>query len=882
MAQQNERSKSSAHVSGDTDAAGRTFTVAFGKATAPAVEHKDLSWPEFAALLSEPERSRETFAEYQAMGKEQRAELKKAPGYIVPGVFDPPARKAENIQKRSMVSLDIDDPPGDWRELLAKAYGGLLHQWHTSRSHSPEAPKLRVFLPSSRVLEPWEYEPVTRVLAARFGMKYVDRVSYRVAQPMFLPGASADGEFLAGGAAGEPFDPDAMLTGAGVDPNDPDTWPRKPGEDAPRVSAAKAEDPTSKDNLIGDFCRAYSVHDAIAEFIPDAYAPTADPDRYTWTGGKGAAGAIVYEQGRFLYSVHETDPVFQHLYNPWDLVRVHKFGHLDPENEADLKLTPHNLLPSYKALQELARGDEAVRKETRERERRKAEAERQELEDRIAAFELFDGTADPEGFKRLSAVLEKLAGMPLPWVEKDHTLQRLKKIDGNLNINVLRRQLKEYTAAAKDEDGPKRLNHHEIAEEWITAWGNPRPVADEGAVWTFDKRRGVWTRLDISDVAVRVAEGYHAMLLTESAFRGVARHIHDMLAQPGYFTGGPLGIATPGGFIRFEAGDLLTEPLAPEHRQRSIVPADPEPGEPVQFLELLRRTFAGEDCEAQIRLVQEIFGAAVLGTMAKHQKAALFKGPGAAGKSTVLKVLEALFDKPVVAALSPFRWDNEYYAAALAGKRVNLVGELTSGNPIPGEIFKQVTGGDIVTGRHPTERPFTFKCTAAHIFNSNHFIATKEHTTAFYRRWLVVVFRNAVRDADQIRDLDRRIIHDELGRVLSWALEGGLRVERQNGFTKTASHLEAMAEWRRDTDSVAAFLHDKDHVRIDPKAWTPRATLYEAYRGWCRGDTRQPVSRSHFYQRAESLALFVATMRQGQRGYTGVASALFPPLQGAG
>jgi len=51
----------------------------------------------------------------------------------------------------------------------------------------------------------------------------------------------------------------------------------------------------------------------------------------------------------------------------------------------------------------------------------------------------------------------------------------------------------------------------------------------------------------------------------------------------------------------------------------------------------------------------------------------------------------------------------------LAGKRLNVVGEFPEDMPIPATDFKTVTGRDLLSGRDPGGRQFTFRSEAAHI-----------------------------------------------------------------------------------------------------------------------------------------------------------------------
>ena len=66
----------------------------------------------------------------------------------------------------------------------------------------------------------------------------------------------------------------------------------------------------------------------------------------------------MYEDGKFAYSHHNTDPISGQLVNSFDLVRIHLYGAQDEDMKED---TPINRLPSYKAMQTKAQNDEQVK-----------------------------------------------------------------------------------------------------------------------------------------------------------------------------------------------------------------------------------------------------------------------------------------------------------------------------------------------------------------------------------------------------------------------------------------------------------------------------------------------------------------------------------------
>ena len=133
-------------------------------------------------------------------------------------------------------------------------------------------------------------------------------------------------------------------------------WPAVPGQTPVQKLAQKQGDPKEKQGLVGAFCRIYDVYAAM-DLIPGEYIECDIPGRFTFSGGSTTGGAIVYDDGNFLYSHHATDPAGGKLCNAFDLVRLHKFGELDEDAAAG---TPTVKLPSYTAMTEYARSDEKV------------------------------------------------------------------------------------------------------------------------------------------------------------------------------------------------------------------------------------------------------------------------------------------------------------------------------------------------------------------------------------------------------------------------------------------------------------------------------------------------------------------------------------------
>lgn len=334
-----------------------SITIAEGRSRhAKTWKNRELLWSELVEKLSQTTRTRETFAEYQKMTKAQKDQVKDVGGFVG-GALKNGRRKTDHISWRSLLTLDADYITGDFWAAVEVMLGCACVVYST-HSHSPSSPRLRLVIPLSRPVTPDEYPAVGRRVAADLGIDFFDDTTYQPHRLMYWPSTPADGEYVFKFLDAPWLDPDEVLARY-PDWRDPSYWPESSrAQKARKKLAEKQGDPTEKPGLIGAFCRTYSIPEAIEAFIPDIYAP-AGPDRYTYIPGSSTGGLVIYDDGKFAYSHHGTDPISGLLVNAFDLIRIHKFGELDETAEPG---TPTNQLPSYTAMIEFAQNDEATKR----------------------------------------------------------------------------------------------------------------------------------------------------------------------------------------------------------------------------------------------------------------------------------------------------------------------------------------------------------------------------------------------------------------------------------------------------------------------------------------------------------------------------------------
>lgn len=311
-------------------------------------------WSELLQRCSETKRTGETAAEYARMSKEEQSNVKDVGGFVG-GYLSGGIRKNANVMYRTVATLDIDyGTVNVWDDFtMAFGFAAMIYSTH---KHSSKTPRYRLVFPLSRQVSPAEYEPLCRKIAAEIGIDLFDDTTYELPRLFYWPSTSKDADFVFDYQDGPACDVDAILSQY-VDYKDVSAWPLSSREgDVIAHEIKRQGDPTEKPGVIGAFCRAYSIEDAIDTFLSDKYEKTGHDGRYTYKLGSVAGGLVCYE-GKFAYSHHETDPASKQLCNAFDLCRVHLFGAQDEGSRA-LDVTRK---PSYAAMQEFAAKDKAVK-----------------------------------------------------------------------------------------------------------------------------------------------------------------------------------------------------------------------------------------------------------------------------------------------------------------------------------------------------------------------------------------------------------------------------------------------------------------------------------------------------------------------------------------
>lgn len=215
------------------------------------------------------------------------------------------------------------------------------------------------------------------------------------------------------------------------------------------------------------------------------------------------------------------------------------------------------------------------------------------------------------------------------------------------------------------------------------------------------------------------------------------------------------------------------------------------------------------DDEEMVRYFQRCVGY-TLTSLTCEQKFFLLFGTGANGKTVIFEILRELMgDYAINTRFDTFVWkynkqSNEI--ARLHQSRLVTASESGDAKNLDSELLKEVTGGDIVTGRFLYNESFDFSPQFKLWLASNSLPTVTDTSLGFWRRVQILqlyeIFIGDKADLDLVNKLK-----GELPGILNWAVDG-FKQYAKIGLNPTKKVTNAVDEYRSDSDIVSKFVDE--------------------------------------------------------------------------
>lgn len=431
---------------------------------------------------------------------------------------------------------------------------------------------------------------------------------------------------------------------------------------------------------------------------------------------------------------------------------------------------------------------------------------------------------------------------------------------------------------AKNNGQRRRINVEsdaDLARLWIddiTSQTGFAPIFARGKLYSYSSVSGIWEEVD--DIRLQL-QNYHRtvivpnrrgqqLLISRPLQEAAVATIQTLCEHPSFFDEAPLGIAFTNGFLEVAPTSLNLLPHSGLHRCSFGFDFhySADCGSPLSLLDFLQDVWAPDpDCDLKIQTLQQFLGACILGISPRFQQSVILHGPtGNNGKSLLTTgILSALFPPATRRAVKPTDWSNEYYRALLASCRINIVGELPDTEILDSGDFKAIIAGDEITARQIHSPPFNFRPCAGHIFAGNTLPGVKDHTNAFFRRFIVLTFNRTFTTEVSTQQILQPILN-EIPQIVAWSLASIPQLLTNNHYTVPPSSDVAISNWRAASDQAALFINSC----CVKGGSTPCLEAFSWYQTFANSIGFAKLNFNNFSRRLSLLGL---ESRRGKTGY---------------
>jgi putative DNA primase/helicase len=240
--------------------------------------------------------------------------------------------------------------------------------------------------------------------------------------------------------------------------------------------------------------------------------------------------------------------------------------------------------------------------------------------------------------------------------------------------------------------------------------------------------------------------------------------------------------------------------------------------------------------EPSRKLAQEFIGYCLYRKIIFH-KALLLVGLGSNGKSVLIDLNTALLgENNTIHQTIQNLCFNRFSLAELYNKLANFSADLPSNELEHTGIFKQIVGGDRLTGEPKHQKPFYFWPFAKLLFSCNVIppIVATESNFAYYRRWIILEFLNMFTGKADNKNLRAELTTpEELSGYLNYALEGLRRLMDQQDFSENTTVEETRKAYIKRSNSCQAFIEEKVIVTDEYTDFVFSDLMYRDYITYC-------------------------------------------------
>lgn len=362
------------------------------------------------------------------------------------------------------------------------------------------------------------------------------------------------------------------------------------------------------------------------------------------------------------------------------------------------------------------------------------------------------------------------------------------------------------------------------------------------------QREGFWKNVDDMDIKKELTDTYDKFMYKEPT----ARNLSESLNALQFFNYKAERPNTEHKYMNLINGlfDIQNKTLIPHTKNiftSHQLPINYDPkAECPRFMQYLKEVFP-EDTQQFMDLIGEILGYCMT-TDTSFQKAFIFIGTGANGKSVMIDVLESLVGRENISAIGFAELANSFARSQLKDKLVNVGAEIEFSTTANSSYFKQIVAGDTIDAEEKFKPKFHFKPFIKLVYSTNGFPATKDRSEGNFRRYVFIPFDVYFPPEKQDKYLSKKL-KEELSGIFNFALEGMKRLYKNSLFTEPKKCTDMLNEFKDSSSPLMIYV--KEECKQEREKRYKRSEFVKKYKEWCFENGYKPLSTSRISKELE-------------------------------
>jgi len=230
-------------------------------------------------------------------------------------------------------------------------------------------------------------------------------------------------------------------------------------------------------------------------------------------------------------------------------------------------------------------------------------------------------------------------------------------------------------------------------------------------------------------------------------------------------------------------------------------------------------------------------------------KALILVGDGRNGKSTFLNLIKKLLGVENISSFSlQDLEENRFAKAFLYHKLANIYDDLPDRALMKTGVFKMLTGNDNITAEEKFKQPFNFVNYAKLLFACNKLPEVYEDTTAFFERFIIIVFQKQFigENCDPYK-LEKITTEKELSGLFNLVIPKLKRLLERGYFSYSKTTQQLREEYIRKSSPIQAFI--MDCLTNDSDSFIEKKSLFNVFCAYCRMYNLPIPAESTFFTR---------------------------------